>query len=154
MVWPMAASTIGRRAQPTASRGVRGSRTAPSPSRTRSSRCSKSARSVEDCGRGRRRRYHHGMPRAKPTAEERYARLVAHFAKKPHVTWDAGTAQRGQRFGASAVKVNNKIFAMLTRGSLVVKLPAARVDELVASGQGQRFDAGKGRPMKEWLALD
>jgi hypothetical protein len=43
---------------------------------------------------------------------------------------------------------------MLVRGSLVVKLPRARVDALVAAGEGVRFDANKGTPMKEWLALD
>jgi hypothetical protein len=33
------------------------------------------------------------------------------------------------------------------------KLPRARVDALVNSGDGDRFDAGKGRPMAEWFAL-
>lgn len=94
------------------------------------------------------------MPRVKPTPDQRYAKLAAEFIATPGVTQDAGAAQPGQRFGASALKVNNKIFAMLTRGSLVVKLPRARVDEIVDSGQGHRFDAGKGRPMKEWVALD
>ena len=28
------------------------------------------------------------------------------------------------------------------------------VDELVAAGDGDRFDANKGTPMKEWLSLD
>jgi hypothetical protein len=36
----------------------------------------------------------------------------------------------------------------------VVKLPAARVDELVGAGEGVRFDANKGVPMKQWLSLD
>jgi len=35
----------------------------------------------------------------------------------------------------------------------VQKLPKARVDELVASGAGERFDAHRDRPMKEWLAV-
>ena len=43
---------------------------------------------------------------------------------------------------------------MVVRGRLVVKLPQPRVDALVASGQGVRFDANKGTPMKEWLSLD
>jgi hypothetical protein len=45
----------------------------------------------------------------------------------------------------------------VTQGKLftatVVKLPKGRVDELVESGNGQRFGPGK-RVMKEWVALD
>ena len=57
-------------------------------------------------------------------------------------------------FGASALKVHDKIFAMVASGGqFVVKLPKARVDALVATGAGERFDAGRGRPMKEWLEV-
>jgi hypothetical protein len=34
-----------------------------------------------------------------------------------------------------------------------VKLPRERVDELVEAGAGHRFDPGRGRLMKEWVAL-
>jgi hypothetical protein len=58
-----------------------------------------------------------------------------------------------QRFGSNALKVNEKIFAMMAQGTLVVKLPRTRVDELVEAGSGTRFDPGHGRLMKEWLAV-
>lgn len=43
---------------------------------------------------------------------------------------------------------------MLCRGELVVKLPATRVEEIVASGLATRFDARKdGRPAREWASV-
>ena len=59
----------------------------------------------------------------------------------------------GSGFGSHAIKINKSIFAMLVNERLIVKLPAARVAELISSGQGLAFDAGKGKPMKEWVAL-
>ena len=56
-------------------------------------------------------------------------------------------------FGSNAIKINKSIFAMLVNDRLVVKLPAARVAELITSGEGLPFDAGKGKPMKEWVSL-
>lgn len=52
------------------------------------------------------------------------------------------------------LKVGGKIFAMLVRGDLVVKLPRERVTELVDSGLGQQFDPRRdGRLMKEWVVI-
>ena len=82
--------------------------------------------------------------------EERFDALVGEFVGTPGVTPPGG----GAGFGSTALRFHNKIFAMLVRGRLVVKLPRARVDALVAAGDGIRFDANKGTPMKEWLSLD
>jgi hypothetical protein len=60
----------------------------------------------------------------------------------------------GSGFGRGTLRYQGKIFAMLVRGRLVVKLPATRVTELINFGAGQHFDANKGTPMKEWLSLD
>jgi hypothetical protein len=83
-------------------------------------------------------------------AEERYEDLVEELIGTPGVTPPRG----GGGFGRSALRFQDKIFAMFVRGRLVLKLPAGRVDELVAAGEGVRFDANKGTPMKEWLSLD
>ena len=82
------------------------------------------------------------------STEHRYATLVQQFLGRANVT------QEGKGFGSSALKVNGRIFAMLTaRSDFVVKLPRQRVEQLIESGDGVAFDAGKGRPMKEWLVL-
>jgi hypothetical protein len=60
----------------------------------------------------------------------------------------------GTGFGSNpGVRVGGKIFAMVSKGGLVVKLPRARVAELVEKGKGTRFDPGHGRLMKEWLVV-
>ena len=43
---------------------------------------------------------------------------------------------------------------MLVQGQLVVKLDRRRIDVLVSSGDGERFDPGHGRLMKEWLVVE
>lgn len=65
---------------------------------------------------------------------------------------DSGVAS-GKMFGSLALKVNGKVFAMLVKRELVVKLPRPRVEELVASGAGKAFDPGHGKVMKEWVCV-
>ncbi|MFI7063561.1 hypothetical protein ACIBL3_21430 [Kribbella sp. NPDC050124] len=84
------------------------------------------------------------------TPEERFADLVDELLELPGVTPPGA----GRGFGSSALRAGGRIFAMLADDRLVVKLPAARVDELVTAGDGIRFDANKGVPMKEWLSVD
>lgn len=84
--------------------------------------------------------------------EERYDTLIEALLGEQDVT--LGSPGK-QGFGAAALQVNGKIFAMLSGGKLVVKLPRQRVDALVASGDGQRFDPRRdGRLMKEWLSVE
>jgi hypothetical protein len=82
--------------------------------------------------------------------EQRYEDLVDEFAGEDGVLLPQG----GSGFGRSAVRFQKKIFVMLVRGRLVLKLPASRIDALIGAGEGVRFDANKGTPMKEWFSLD
>ena len=84
------------------------------------------------------------------TAGTRYAELADRMTRSPGVTH----ITEGKGFGSSGqLKVRGRIFAMLVRGELVLKLPRVRVDELIATGHGKHFDAGKGKPMREWFVL-
>jgi hypothetical protein len=80
-------------------------------------------------------------------SEQRFEQLAAGFLADPDVA-------QGTGFGSAAgLRVKGKIFAMLVKDELVVKLPKGRVDELVASGAGTQFDPGHGRLMKEWASV-
>jgi TfoX/Sxy family transcriptional regulator of competence genes len=85
-----------------------------------------------------------------PIVEERFSTLAATLRNRGGV--GLGSGKRG--FGSDALQVDGRIFAMVTRSRIVLKLPAARVRELIESGDGSPFDAGKGRPMREWVALE
>jgi hypothetical protein len=87
------------------------------------------------------------------SADEGFADLVKALGDKPGVT-EPEPPGSARRFGSSALRVNGRIFAMVSHGQLVLKLPAGRVAQLIASGAGGTYDAGKGRPMKEWVSLE
>jgi TfoX/Sxy family transcriptional regulator of competence genes len=83
------------------------------------------------------------------TPEQIFERLVPERLRDPQV-------KVGRMYGSNprGLTVNGKIFAFMSQGKLVVKMPAERVADLVASGVGQPFDAGKGKVMKEWMEMD
>jgi len=85
---------------------------------------------------------------ATPALDPRFAAVVKALRGEPDVTYG------GKGFGASALKLDDKIFAMWTsRAAFVVKLDKSRVAELVGQKQGTYFDPGRGRLMKEWLEV-
>ena len=84
-------------------------------------------------------------------ADDRLAALTDALTGAPGVAPPGASGKRG--FGSAALTVDGSIFAMVTRGSLVLKLPRERVDALVAEGGGAPFDAGRGRTMREWVVL-
>jgi TfoX/Sxy family transcriptional regulator of competence genes len=84
---------------------------------------------------------------APPVVDARLARIARDYDGDERVTL-------GKLFASWGLKVDGKIFAMVVRGKLVVKLPRPRVEELVASGAARPFDPGHGRLMKEWAELE
>ena len=84
-------------------------------------------------------------------AAERFAAMVAATAGVPDV--QPPDSDGGRRFGAEALRLGGSIVAMLVQGRVVLKLPRERVEALVAAGDGEPFDNGRGRPMREWVAL-
>ncbi|HEY1333406.1 MAG TPA: TfoX/Sxy family protein [Myxococcaceae bacterium] len=85
--------------------------------------------------------------RSAPLADPRFAAVIDEFARDRRVTG-------GTMMASVGLKVGGKIFAMLVRGELVVKLPRERVSALVDAGLGQQFDPRRdGRLMKEWVVL-
>ena len=88
------------------------------------------------------------------STDAQFAALVATMLERSDATYGPGAAGGARRaFGSTSLKANGRIFAMLVKGRLVVKLPAPRVDVLVAQDAGERFDPGHGRPQREWLSV-
>lgn len=65
----------------------------------------------------------------------------------------ASGAPRGRGFGSNALKTDGRIFAALSNGRLLIKLPVARVEALIEAGVGQPFSTGPGRVKKEWVTV-
>ena len=75
--------------------------------------------------------------------------IVAALRKRPGVRVEKG-------WGATHVvlTLQGKMFVMLVRDELVVKLSAERVHQLVDASIGRRFDPRRdGRLMKEWIVV-
>jgi hypothetical protein len=83
---------------------------------------------------------------------EQWEALVATMVAEGDATYgNEGGAKRA--FGSTSLKTDGRIFAMLVKDHLVVKLPATRVQALVDDGAGERFDPGHGRIQREWLSV-
>ena len=79
--------------------------------------------------------------------DRRYRRLTEGLLADPRVS-------RGTMMGFPCMRIEGAFFASLDPGThhLIVKLPASRVSELIASGAGLVF-APSHRPFREWVAI-
>jgi hypothetical protein len=82
------------------------------------------------------------------TNETRFWSFAEPLLAAPFVT-------RSTMMGFPCLRVSGRFVASFDRGTgaLVVKLPAARVDELIATGQAEPF-APAGRRFREWAAIE
>lgn len=63
-----------------------------------------------------------------------------------------GEVSAGRMLVSDGLKVNGKFFAFAKDGAMVVKLPKARVAELIAGGAATPFLRGD-KPMAEWATV-
>jgi TfoX/Sxy family transcriptional regulator of competence genes len=64
-----------------------------------------------------------------------------------------GPVSQGTMFGAKGLRTGTKFFAIWWHEQLVVKLPPARLTELVEAGEAQPFEPMPGRAMKGWVIV-
>jgi hypothetical protein len=81
------------------------------------------------------------------TGEELFWDLVEPMYADPAVC-------RSTMMGLPCVRLDGRFFASLDRrsGALLVRLPAQRVAQIIASGHGEAF-APAGRVFREWVAV-
>lgn len=80
-------------------------------------------------------------------ANQEYEQLVQRFAEAPNIA-------AGQMFGKPCIKVNGKAFIAQHKESIVFKLSGQSHAKALARPGAILWDpSGKGRPMKEWVAV-
>ena len=78
-------------------------------------------------------------------ADERWQDLVAGA--------EGGPVTPGSMFGSPGLRTGKKFFAIWWQEQLVVKLPPARLTEMVAAGHAQPFEPMPGRAMNGWVVV-
>ena len=78
----------------------------------------------------------------------------------PEDTWEDlverttdGDVTPGSMFGCRGLRTGRRFFAIRWHERLVVKLPPARLEELVRSGRAEVFEPMEGRRMNGWAVL-
>lgn len=87
-----------------------------------------------------------GSPTAPSEIDARFTPIIEAFHNNARVSL-------ARMFGSNGLKVSGKVFAMMVKDNLVVKLPKQRVEALISAKLGEYFDPGHGRLMKEWVAI-
>lgn len=78
--------------------------------------------------------------------DERLETLADDYLLRPGVDW-------GRMFSSTGLRVRGKVFGLVTHaGHLMVKIPAARADELESTGAATRMIM-RGRVLREWVEM-
>jgi TfoX/Sxy family transcriptional regulator of competence genes len=77
------------------------------------------------------------MWRQRVTSDELFESIAAKLLSDEAIS-------RKKMFGSTGLSSGGKVFAMLVKGKLVVKLPRERVRTIVSSGKGEPFDPATG----------
>jgi hypothetical protein len=89
------------------------------------------------------------MSQAPAASQSRFAKLAKELAD---ATGSPSPHREG--FGTGSLFVGRKMFGLLDdSGALVLKLPPARVRELIVAGVGAPWHPGTGKPLKEYVAI-
>jgi hypothetical protein len=81
------------------------------------------------------------------SAPDRFASVAADLTGRDE------TIEQGRMLRAPGLKVFGRFFAFATREDIVIKLSAARVQELIASGAGEPCAIRNVAPIREWVRL-
>ena len=82
-----------------------------------------------------------------PSAEQQFAQLVETLSKNKNIV-------SSQMFGKQCLKVKGKAFLALHKNALVFKLTGEEHKKAMSNKDAALWDpSGKGRPMKEWVAI-
>jgi TfoX/Sxy family transcriptional regulator of competence genes len=64
-----------------------------------------------------------------------------------------GSVTPGTMFGSKGLRTGKKFFAIWWHDQVVVKLPPARIEAIVGSGEAFPFEPMSGRRMNGWVVL-
>jgi TfoX N-terminal domain len=65
-----------------------------------------------------------------------------------------GSVTSGTMFGSKGLRTGKKFFAIWWHDQVVVKLPPARLEEIVGAGEAVQFEPMTGRPMNGWVVAE
>jgi hypothetical protein len=84
------------------------------------------------------------VPGYDPQLAERLASFMSEFP----------SAKAGKMFGMPGYMVNGKLAVAMFEDSVIVKLGAARAQELIGTDDIEAFEPMPGRAWKEWIKLN